>query len=181
MLLINRTQNPSLVHCVAIIEANRFDLQFSIAIKPSFVDKKDLTQWSLRRKPSSLTVLYSYKALEAHQYIHIKGGTKIAKMLKCLEPCMWMQKQINYWKSFSSRFYLSWPRKDYIQDGFTVKAFDGSWWCICLGNVIEPVTYRVILRYFRSTENGAPSSHIHGGIRSLNSWWDPPWMWKEGA
>ena len=39
----------------------------------------------------------------------------------------------------------------------------------------------VILRYSRSMENGAPSSHIHGGVRSLNSWWGPPWMWEEGA
>ena len=39
---------------------------------------------------------------------------------------------------------------------------------------------RVILRYFRSIENCAPSSYIHGGVHSLNSWWDPPWIWKEG-
>ena len=39
----------------------------------------------------------------------------------------------------------------------------------------------VILRYSRSTENGAPSFRIYGGVRSLNSWWDPPWMWEEGA
>ena len=32
----------------------------------------------------------------------------------------------------------------------------------------------VILRYSRSTENGAPSFRIYGGVRSLNSWWDPP-------
>ena len=31
----------------------------------------------------------------------------------------------------------------------------------------------VILRYSRRTENGSPSSHIHGGVRSLNSWWGP--------
>ena len=29
---------------------------------------------------------------------------------------------------------------------------------------------RVILRYFRSTKNGAPFSHIHGRVRSLNLW-----------
>ena len=29
---------------------------------------------------------------------------------------------------------------------------------------------QVILRYSRSTENGAPSSHIHDGVHSLNSW-----------
>ena len=32
--------------------------------------------------------------------------------------------------------------------------------CYCIG---------VILRYSRSTENGAYSSHIHGGVRLLNS------------
>ena len=39
----------------------------------------------------------------------------------------------------------------------------------------------VILRYFRSKENDVFSSHIHGGVRSLNSWWDLPWMWEERA
>ena len=39
----------------------------------------------------------------------------------------------------------------------------------------------VILRYSRSTENGASSSHIHDEICLLNSWWGPPWMWEEGA
>ena len=28
----------------------------------------------------------------------------------------------------------------------------------------------VILKYSQSTENGAPSSHIHGGVCLLNSW-----------
>ena len=40
---------------------------------------------------------------------------------------------------------------------------------------------RVILRYLRSIENCAPSSYIHGGVHSLNSWWDPPWIWEEGT
>ena len=40
---------------------------------------------------------------------------------------------------------------------------------------------RVILRYFRSIENCAPSSYIHGGVHSLNSWWDPPWIWEKGT
>ena len=39
----------------------------------------------------------------------------------------------------------------------------------------------VILRYSRSKENGALSSHIHGEIHSLNSWWGLPWMWEEGV
>ena len=40
---------------------------------------------------------------------------------------------------------------------------------------------RVILRYSWSTENGASSSHIHGGVCLLNSWWDLSWMWEERA
>ena len=36
-----------------------------------------------------------------------------------------------------------------------------------------------ILRYSQSTENGAPSSYIHGRVRSLNLWWGLPWMWEE--
>ena len=40
---------------------------------------------------------------------------------------------------------------------------------------------RVILRYFQSTENGTPSSHIHSEVRLLNSWWSLSWMWKEEA
>ena len=39
----------------------------------------------------------------------------------------------------------------------------------------------VILRYSRSIENDTPFSHIHDRVRSLNSLWDPPWMWEEGA
>ena len=39
----------------------------------------------------------------------------------------------------------------------------------------------VILRYSRSIENNTPFSHIHDRVRSLNSLWDPPWMWEEGA
>ena len=27
----------------------------------------------------------------------------------------------------------------------------------------------------------APSSHMNGGSHKLNSWWDPPFMWDEGA
>ena len=38
----------------------------------------------------------------------------------------------------------------------------------------------IILRYSWNTENGTPSSHIHVGIRLLNSWWGPPWMWEKG-
>ena len=37
-----------------------------------------------------------------------------------------------------------------------------------------PIAKGVILRYSRSTENGAPSSHIHGKVHSLNSRYGPP-------
>ena len=30
-------------------------------------------------------------------------------------------------------------------------------------------------------KNGAPSSHIHGGIRLLNSWFGPSWIWEDEA
>ena len=35
--------------------------------------------------------------------------------------------------------------------------------------------------YSWSMENGAPSSHIHGKVRSLNSMWGLSWMWEERA
>ena len=48
-----------------------------------------------------------------------------------------------------------------------------------MGTLHFPI--RVICRYSRSTVNNASSSHIHGMIHSLNSWWGPPWIWKDGA
>ena len=39
--------------------------------------------------------------------------------------------------------------------------------------------YRVILRYFRSTENDVLSSYNYDEVHLLNSWWGSSWMWEE--
>ena len=39
----------------------------------------------------------------------------------------------------------------------------------------------LILRYSRSTENGAPSSHIYGGPQHEFNERAPPWIWEDGA